>query len=45
MVQRLVESSDRAIALQRYLAETNIKPISPGLRNPAASKPRKSRKA
>jgi hypothetical protein len=45
MVQRLVESSDRAIALQRYLAETNVNPIAQGLRNPAAPKPRKSRKA
>ena len=45
VVQRLVETSDRAIALQRYLAETNAKPISPALRNPDASKRRKSRKA
>jgi len=44
VVQRLVETSDRAIALQRYLAETNAKPISPALRNPDASKRRKSRK-
>jgi len=45
MVQRLVESSDRAISLQRYLAETNVQPISPGLRHPPTSKPRKARKA
>jgi DNA-binding MarR family transcriptional regulator len=44
MVQRLVESSDRAISLQRYLAETNVQPISPGLRHPPTSKPRKARK-
>jgi hypothetical protein len=45
MVQRLVDSSDRAISLQRYLAETNVQPISPGLRNAATSRPRKPRKA
>jgi DNA-binding MarR family transcriptional regulator len=27
MVQRLVDSSDRAIALQRYLADVNVKPL------------------
>jgi DNA-binding MarR family transcriptional regulator len=45
MVQRLVETSDRAIALQRYLAETSAKPISPAHRNSDTSKRRKSRKA
>jgi DNA-binding MarR family transcriptional regulator len=44
LVQRLVESSDRAIALQRYLAETNIQPIAPPSRK-AAPKPRKTGKA
>jgi DNA-binding MarR family transcriptional regulator len=29
MVLRLVDSSDRAIALQRYLAEVNVTPIRP----------------
>lgn len=43
VVQRLVESSDRAIALQRYLAETSVKSIAPAGPSPAASKPRKSR--
>ena len=43
VVQRLVESSDRAISLQRYLAETNVKPIAPA-RISAASKLPKSRK-
>jgi DNA-binding MarR family transcriptional regulator len=44
MVYRLVESSDRAIALQRYLAETNVKPISQAVYPPASAKSRKSRK-
>jgi DNA-binding MarR family transcriptional regulator len=43
IVQRLVESSDRAIALQHYLAETNVQPIM--LPRKSASKPRKARKA
>ena len=36
VVQRLVESSDRAIALQRYLAETNVRPIAPAARKPGS---------
>jgi MarR family transcriptional regulator, organic hydroperoxide resistance regulator len=44
VVQRLIESSDRAIALQRYLAETTVQPIAPPPRK-SASKPRKARKA
>ncbi len=44
LVQRLVESSDRAIALQRYLAQTNIQPIAAPSRK-SASKPRKTGKA
>ncbi|WP_051334301.1 MarR family transcriptional regulator [Bradyrhizobium sp. Ai1a-2] len=44
LVQRLVESSDRAIALQRYLAETNVQPIAAPSRK-SASKPRKTGKA
>jgi DNA-binding MarR family transcriptional regulator len=43
MVQRLVDSSDRAIALQRYLAEVNIKPL-PHRTHAAPSPPRKPRK-
>ncbi len=34
MMQRLVESSDRAVALQRYLAEVSVKPLAPKM--PAA---------
>lgn len=45
MVQRLVESSDRGIALQRYLAEVNsrstILPAPPALKTPS----HKARKA
>jgi DNA-binding MarR family transcriptional regulator len=44
MVVRLIESSDRAIALQRYLAETTVQPIAPPPRK-SALKPRKARKA
>lgn len=40
MVQRLVKSSDRAIALQRYLAEVNVRPLR---QKAPASAPRKSR--
>jgi DNA-binding MarR family transcriptional regulator len=45
MVQRLVESSDRAIALQRYLAETKAKVLSPEARQMFAARPGKARKA
>ena len=45
LVQRLVESSDRAIALQRYLAETNVQPIAPPSRKSASKSPRKTGKA
>lgn len=41
MVQRLVSSSDRAIALQRYLAEVTVQPLqkkSPRLGQPLASR-------
>jgi DNA-binding MarR family transcriptional regulator len=44
LVERLVDSSDRAIALQRYLAEVNVKPIAPAIQTAAAAKPRKTRK-
>ncbi|MCA1454399.1 MarR family transcriptional regulator [Bradyrhizobium sp. BRP22] len=44
LVQRLVDSSDRAIALQRYLADTNVQPIATPSRK-SAPKPRKSGKA
>jgi DNA-binding MarR family transcriptional regulator len=43
MVQRLVDSSDRAIALQRYLAEVNTKPL-PHRPHTIPSPPRKPRK-
>ncbi|WP_454617779.1 MarR family winged helix-turn-helix transcriptional regulator [Bradyrhizobium cenepequi] len=45
LVQRLVESSDRAIALQRYLAETNVQPIAQPSRKSASKSPRKTGKA
>jgi MarR family transcriptional regulator, organic hydroperoxide resistance regulator len=45
MVQRLVESSDRAIALQRYLAEAKVKGLSPEAQQMFAAKPAKSRKS
>lgn len=45
MVQRLVESSDRAIALQRYLAEAKVKGLSPEAQQMIAAKPAKSRKS
>ncbi|MGY3622725.1 MarR family winged helix-turn-helix transcriptional regulator [Bradyrhizobium sp. USDA 10063] len=45
LVQRLVESSDRAIALQRYLAETNVQPIPAPSRKSASKPPRKTGKA
>ncbi|WP_211909668.1 MarR family winged helix-turn-helix transcriptional regulator [Tardiphaga alba] len=45
MVQRLVESSDRAIALQRYLAEAKVKALSPEAQQVVAARPVKSRKA
>ncbi len=45
MVQRLVDSSDRAIALQRYLAEVNVKPISPRSKTSDPSASRKLRKS
>ncbi len=45
MVQRLVDSSDRAIALQRYLAEAKVKALSPEAKLMSAAKPAKSRKA
>jgi DNA-binding MarR family transcriptional regulator len=45
MVERLVDSSDRAIALQRYLAEVNVKPISPQIHAAAGTKTRKTRKS
>lgn len=44
MVQRLVESSDRAIALQRYLAEAKVKQLSPEAQQMIAAKPAKPRK-
>lgn len=44
MVQRLVDSSDRAIALQRYLAESKVKSLSPEAQLMVAAKPGKSRK-
>ncbi len=44
MVQRLVESSDRAIALQRYLADAKVKALSPEAQQMIAAKPAKSRK-
>jgi MarR family transcriptional regulator, organic hydroperoxide resistance regulator len=43
MVQRLVESSDRAISLQRYLAEAKVKTLSPEAQQMVA-KPAKSAK-
>jgi DNA-binding MarR family transcriptional regulator len=39
LVQRLVDSSDRAVALQRYLSEIKVKPISP---NAKTTKPAKA---
>ncbi len=45
MVQRLVESSDRAIALQRYLAEAKVKGLSPEAQQMFAAKPARSRKS
>jgi hypothetical protein len=44
MVQRLVDSSDRAIALQRYLAETKVKQLSPEAQSITTAKRGKSRK-
>lgn len=44
MVQRLVESSDRAIALQRYLAEAKVKALSPEAQQVVAARPGKARK-
>lgn len=44
MVQRLVESSDRAIALQRYLAEAKVKALSPEAQQVVAARPGKVRK-
>jgi DNA-binding MarR family transcriptional regulator len=44
MVQRLVDSSDRAIALQRYLADTNVKQLSPEAQSIAVAKRGKTRK-
>jgi DNA-binding MarR family transcriptional regulator len=44
MVQRLVDSSDRAIALQRYLADTNVKQLSPEAHSIAVAKRGKPRK-
>jgi DNA-binding MarR family transcriptional regulator len=44
VVQRLVDSSDRAIALQRYLADTNVKQMSPEAQSIAGAKRGKSRK-
>ena len=44
MVQRLVDSSDRAIALQRYLADTNVKQLSPEAQSIAVAKRGKPRK-
>nr|WP_246297599.1 MarR family winged helix-turn-helix transcriptional regulator [Tardiphaga robiniae] len=45
MVQRLVDSSDRAIALQRYLADTNVKQLSPEAQSIAVAKRGKPRKS
>ena len=45
MVQRLVDSSDRAIALQRYLADAKVKGLSPEAQLMIAAKPAKSRKS
>lgn len=44
MVQRLVGSSDRAIALQRYLADTKVRQLSPEARSVATARPGKPRK-
>jgi MarR family transcriptional regulator, organic hydroperoxide resistance regulator len=44
IVQRLVDSSDRAIALQRYLANANVKPLAPEPHAATAGKPAKTRK-
>ena len=44
MVQRLVDSSERAIALQRYLADTHVKQMSPEAQLVAAARPGKARK-
>lgn len=44
MVQRLVDTSDRAIALQRYLAESNVRAQPPEARKTAAAKTGRSRK-
>lgn len=44
MVQRLVDSSDRAIALQRYLAEAKVKSLSPEAQQMVAARPAKARK-
>jgi DNA-binding MarR family transcriptional regulator len=44
MLHRLVDSSDRAIALQRYLAQTNVNPILLTALSLAPSEKRKSRK-
>jgi DNA-binding MarR family transcriptional regulator len=41
VVQRLVGSSDRAITLQRYLADTKVKQMSPEARLVATAKPGK----
>lgn len=41
MVQRLVGSSDRAIALQRYLADSKVQQLSPEARSVATAKPGK----
>ncbi len=43
MVQRLVESSDRAVALQRYLAEAQVRPINASVGTTSGR--RKSRKS
>lgn len=45
VVQRLVDSSDRAIALQRYLAESKVKALSPEAKLMTATKPSKARKS
>lgn len=45
IVQRLVDSSDRAIALQRYLADAKVKGLSPEAQQMIAAKPAKSRKS
>lgn len=44
MVERLMDSSDRAIALQRYLAEGQVRPIIANVETAAASGKRKPAK-